>query len=75
MPSSRRVGRISASTWRSQREYSVWSAVMGWTLWARRMVAGEASERPKYLILPALTRSAMAPTVSSMGVLGSTRCW
>ena len=45
------------------------------TAWARRTVSGWASDRPRYRTLPALTRSAMAPTVSSIGVCGSTRCW
>ena len=30
-----------------QSEYSCWVAVTGWTAWARRTVAGAASERPK----------------------------
>ena len=38
-------------------------------------VADEASDRPTYFTFPAFTRSDMAPTVSSMGVCGSTRCW
>ena len=39
MPSSRTVGRISSSRSRVHREYSVCSAVIGWTACARRMVA------------------------------------
>jgi hypothetical protein len=42
---------------------------------ARRIVAGAASDRPMCRILPSATSSARAPTVSSMGVFGSTRCW
>jgi hypothetical protein len=38
MPSSSSVGRISSSGARHQSEYSLWSAVTGWTAWARRMV-------------------------------------
>src|SRR6185369_12405623 len=34
-----------------------------------------ASERPKCLTLPSWIRSFTAPAVSSIGVLGSTRCW
>ena len=41
----------------------------------RRMVAGAASDRPRCATLPCTTSSAMAPTVSSIGVSGSTRCW
>src|SRR5262249_54410487 len=40
----------------------------------RRIVAGAASERPSHRTLPSRTSSAIAPTVSSMGVFGSTRC-
>ena len=40
-----------------------------------RKVAGLASDIPIYRILPALTSSAMAPMVSSIGVCASTRCW
>ena len=42
------AGRIPASTCRSQSEYSVCSAAIGCTLCARRMVAGDASERPRF---------------------------
>ena len=35
-------------------EYSIWTAEMGWMAWARRRVAEETSERPRYLILPSL---------------------
>ena len=42
---------------------------------ARRSVRGLASERPRYRTFPARTHSAIAPTVSSMGVERSTRCW
>ena len=47
---------------------------IGWTAAARRIVAGAASESPRERPLPALTRAAIAPTVSSIGVSGSTRC-
>ncbi len=67
------VGRISSSTSRVKSEYSVCSAVMGQVLWARRMVFAAASDRPRYLTLAAFPRGAtIAPTVSSMGTLGST---
>ena len=48
---------------------------MGCTAWAFLMVSGPASESPRYLTFPASTSSFIAPTVSSMGVSGSTRCW
>ena len=47
---------------------------MGWTAWARRMVSAPASESPMWRVLPAETSSAIAPTDSSIGTLGSTRC-
>ena len=73
MPSSRSVGRISASTSRVHSEYSVSIAVSGWVLWARRMVFGPASHRPRWRTLPCSTSRAMAPTVSSIGTVGSMR--
>ncbi len=75
MFSSRSTGSTRASGSRVNSEYSDWTAVTGWTAWARRMVPGPASERPMYRILPAATSSDSAPTVSSIGVSGSTRCW
>jgi hypothetical protein len=75
MPSSRMTGRISSSRSRVNREYSVWSAVIGWVACALRMFAAEASESPRCRTLPAATSSAIAPTVSSIGTLLSTRCW
>ena len=39
------------------------------------LVAAEASDRPSARTLPAATSSAIAPTVSSIGTLRSTRCW
>ena len=32
---------------RVHSEYSLWTAVIGWTAWARRIVSAEASERPE----------------------------
>ncbi len=54
MPSSRSVGRISSSRCRVHREYSDWSAVIGWVAWARRIVESEASERPIRRTFPAV---------------------
>ena len=39
IPSSRSVGR-PASGLRVQSEYSLWTAVIGWMAWARRIVSG-----------------------------------
>ncbi len=75
IPSSRVVFKISASTWRSKIEYSVWSALIGCTACARRIVFGLASDSPRKRTLPAFTSSAIAPTVSSIGTVLSTRCW
>ena len=52
MPSSSRVGRTSASGSRHHSEYSLWSAVTGWTACARRIVCAPASDRPKCFTLP-----------------------
>ena len=60
---------------RVKREYSVCSAVIGWMACARRIVVAEASDRPRWRTLPAATSSAIAPTVSSIGTVLSTRCW
>ena len=73
MPSSRTAGRISASMPRLIREYSIWSAAIGWTAWARRMVSAPTSDRPMQRTYPARTMSAIAPTVSSIGTRGSSR--
>src|SRR6266568_1239347 len=53
---------------RVQSEYSVCSAASGCTAWARRIVAGAASDNPMCRTLPSATSSAKAPTVSSIGV-------
>jgi hypothetical protein len=69
------VGRISASGSLVHSEYSLWTAVTGWTARARRMVWAPASESPKCLTLPAWMSSFTAPATSSTGTFGSTRCW
>ena len=46
MPSSRSVGRISASTSRDHSEYSVCTAAIGWTACARRIVSGARLAEP-----------------------------
>ena len=75
MPSSRSVGSTSSSTSRLNSEYSIWTAAIGCTACARRIVSGAASLSPMWRILPSCTSSARAPTVSSIGVSGSMRCW
>ena len=52
MPSSSSVGRISRSGSRYQSEYSLCTAVTGWTACARRIVPAAASDRPKCFTLP-----------------------
>ena len=54
MPSSSHAARtILGSTFRSIREYSVWTAVTGCTACARRIVPGPGSDKPKCKTLPA----------------------
>ena len=69
------AGRISSSSERSHSEYSVCSAEIGCTATALRIVSAPASESPRWRTLPSCTSSAIAPTVSSIGTSGSTRCW
>ncbi len=56
-------------------DHSLCSAAMGCTDTARRIVAADASDRPRWRTLPAATSSAIAPTVSSIGTVVSGRCW
>ena len=72
-----REGKIRStaiSGLRVQSEYSVCSAAMGCTACARRSVPADTSDRPMLRILPSRTRSASAPTLSSMGTRLSQRC-
>ncbi len=73
IPSSRTTGRISASMPRLISEYSICSSRTGYTAFARRIVSGPTSDRPRYRTYPASIISAMAPTVSSIGTCGSSR--
>ncbi len=50
-PASRQSGRISASTSRLHSEYSICTAAIGCTAWARRIVAAPASQMPRCLHL------------------------
>jgi len=74
IPSSSRVGRISASGSRHYSEYSLCRAVTGCTACARRIVWEPASDRPKWRTFPAPIRSLTAPATSSIATSGSTRC-
>ena len=56
MPSSSSVGSTSFSGSRYQSEYSLCTAVTGWTACARRMVLAAASESPKCFTLPCLNQ-------------------
>jgi hypothetical protein len=75
MPSSSHSGRTCCSGPRHSMEYSFWIAVSGWTAWARRTVSSPGSESPKWVTLPCEIRSLTVPATSSMGTVGSTRCW
>ena len=55
------VGTISSSTSLVHKDHSNWIAVIGWTAWARLIVAAEASERPMYFILPSSTNFFSSP--------------
>ena len=59
IPSSSSVGSNSSSGRRHHSEYSLWTAVTGWTACARRIVCTPASERPK--CLPCLPESDPSP--------------
>ena len=63
------------SMWKTETLLPFWTAAIGWILCARRIVAGLASESPSARTLPTSTRRFIAPTVSSIGTLRSTRCW
>jgi hypothetical protein len=67
------AGSVSLRGARLHREYSVCMAARGCTLMARRTVSTDGSDKPMCPTLPCFTRSAIAPTVSSIGVLGLCR--
>lgn len=72
MPNSRAMGKISRSINRVAREYSISNADTGCMAWALRSCSALTSESPRYFTFPSLIKSAIAPTVSSKGTLGST---
>ena len=47
MPSSRAAGKIAASMPRLISEYSICSALTGWTACARRIVSAPISDSPR----------------------------
>ena len=51
------------------------NAVTGCTACARRIVCAPASESPKCFTFPCRIRSFTVPATSSIGTVGSTRCW
>ena len=51
-----------------------WIAETGWTLCARRNSSAVTSDSSIARIFPSRTKSDRAPTVSSIGALGSARC-
>jgi aryl-alcohol dehydrogenase-like predicted oxidoreductase len=51
------------------------AAAKGCTACARRMVSAPASLSPRKRTFPSSTSRLIAPTVSSIGTAGSTRCW
>ncbi len=68
-------GTTVASMSRLHSDHSDCSAAIGCTATALRMVDALASDSPRWRTFPSATREAIAPTVSSMGTEGSTRCW
>jgi aryl-alcohol dehydrogenase-like predicted oxidoreductase len=60
-----------------QTEYSLWSRDLEEEILplVREMGIGLVAYSPRKRTLPASTSSAIAPTVSSIGTSGSTRCW
>ena len=68
-PARRLPGRASTASTRSAARRSGARAARGGAS------SAPASDRPMCRTLPSRTRSAIAPTVSSIGVAGSTRCW
>ncbi len=74
MPSSLQASSTAISASRVHSEYSLCSAVIGWTACALRSVEAETSEMPMVLTLPSFTRSDSAPMLSSTGTRLSQRC-
>ena len=74
MPSSRHAGTTVLSMSRLNTDHSVCRAAIGCTPAARRIVSAELSDSPRWRTFPAATSSAIAPTVSSIGTVGSGRC-
>ena len=77
MPSSSQAASTPlSSTSRVHSEYSLCTAVTGWTAWARRMVCGARfGQAVSAAPCPRAISSLSVPATSSIGTLGSTRCW
>src|SRR5437867_4243322 len=71
VPSRCRVGSISSSMSRVHSEYWVSIALIGWVLWARRVVLAQASQTSRWRTWAWTTSCAMAPTVAPIGTFGS----
>ncbi len=65
---------MPASGSRVHSEYSLCTAAIGCTAWARRSVAGETSQRPIAPILPSSISLASVPMDASIGVSSAIRC-
>ena len=58
IPSSLQSGIMRFSASLENKEYSAWMAVIGWTLWARRMFSADNSPRPMWRTIPSATSCA-----------------
>ncbi|MOA34747.1 hypothetical protein D3C78_1561450 [compost metagenome] len=75
IPNSSHIGKTSFSTSRHIKWYSLCMAVTGCTACALRIVSAPTSQRPKCFTFPSAMRSFTVPATSSIGILGSKRCW
>ena len=73
-PTAASAGTTECSTSRLHTDHSDWTAAIGCTAAARRSSSAVTSLNPRWFTIPCCTSSTMAPTVSSMGTVGSTRC-
>src|SRR6266550_8577897 len=73
MPSSSRVGNSSASGRRHHREYSLCTAVTGWTAWARRIRRAHAVQpvtavQSEYSLWWRRPEAELLPTLEELGI-------
>ena len=59
-------GMISFSISRVHKDHSICTAVMGWTVCARPIVSGLASDNPMYFILPSSTSFFSSPILTNI---------